>query len=367
MISENPLIIDTGTVETKIGVGGEDKMPRIVIPACLVKDNTGSGIEITGTSAYELRTKEDLIFPNLTGKPQNWDDLTLLWRNIFSHELKMSSSKKPVLLAEKPISSKVSKAKTTKFFFESLQVPKLSITNEATLSTYSFGSTKGLVLDIGGGITTITSVHNGFSLPHLSETLEYAGVNISEFLQKKLKAKSIDLNLKTQSEILTKIKQNYCYTALFFEEEMKGYEKGEKNQDYTLPDGTKVNLGSEMIECPETFFNPELAGKGFDGIHKTMNEVVLKADPALRSLLYGNIILAGGGAGFKGFGTRLEKELAHMVAPTQSVSFLNMESKKNAVWIGASVLSTLKSFERMMISEEEYEENGESIVYRKCY
>lgn len=35
-------------------------------------------------------------------------------------------------------------------------------------------------------------------------------------------------------------------------------------------------------------------------------------------------------------------------------------------WIGGSILASLGSFQQMWISKQEYEENGPSIVERKC-
>ena len=41
--------------------------------------------------------------------------------------------------------------------------------------------------------------------------------------------------------------------------------------------------------------------------------------------------------------------------------------RKNAVWIGGSVLGSLEAFPMMMIDKSEYKEEGIQIVHRKYY
>ena len=43
------------------------------------------------------------------------------------------------------------------------------------------------------------------------------------------------------------------------------------------------------------------------------------------------------------------------------------QERKYSVWIGGSILSSLSFFENMWITRQEYEENGPTIVHRKCF
>ena len=43
------------------------------------------------------------------------------------------------------------------------------------------------------------------------------------------------------------------------------------------------------------------------------------------------------------------------------------EQRKISAWIGGSILSSLDSFKNMWITKEEYDEEGPSIVHRKCF
>jgi actin beta/gamma 1 len=55
------------------------------------------------------------------------------------------------------------------------------------------------------------------------------------------------------------------------------------------------------------------------------------------------------------------------LAPSSAKIRIAAESdRKFAVWIGGAILSSLTTFERMLITKQEYNESGPSIVYRKC-
>eukprot|EP00695_Tsukubamonas_globosa_P003672 TRINITY_DN765_c0_g1_i1.p3 TRINITY_DN765_c0_g1~~TRINITY_DN765_c0_g1_i1.p3 ORF type:complete len:52 (+),score=8.89 TRINITY_DN765_c0_g1_i1:70-225(+) len=41
--------------------------------------------------------------------------------------------------------------------------------------------------------------------------------------------------------------------------------------------------------------------------------------------------------------------------------------RKYSVWIGGSILASLSSFQNMWVSKQEYDENGSTIVHRKCF
>ena len=40
--------------------------------------------------------------------------------------------------------------------------------------------------------------------------------------------------------------------------------------------------------------------------------------------------------------------------------------REHSTWIGASILASLSTFQGMLITKEEYDEAGPSIMHRKC-
>lgn len=70
---------------------------------------------------------------------------------------------------------------------------------------------------------------------------------------------------------------------------------------------------------------------------------------------------------FAGFGDRVHKELTALAPSTIKTKVLTAPERKYSVWIGASILASLSTFQQMWISKEEYDESGPSIVHRKCF
>jgi actin-related protein len=73
---------------------------------------------------------------------------------------------------------------------------------------------------------------------------------------------------------------------------------------------------------------------------------------------------------FPGFAHRLQAVMARFMSPSmrseRSVRVFAPADRTYSAWIGASILSSLSTFETMWISKQDYEETGPSIVHRKC-
>jgi len=70
---------------------------------------------------------------------------------------------------------------------------------------------------------------------------------------------------------------------------------------------------------------------------------------------------------YSGLKPRLEKELSARSNKSTEVVVHAPDDRKNSCWIGASILTSLSSFEKMWITKKEYEECGVGIVHRKCF
>lgn len=93
----------------------------------------------------------------------------------------------------------------------------------------------------------------------------------------------------------------------------------------------------------------------------------MKCDPDVRKDLYGSLILSGGSTMFNGLAERLSKEVTTLAPTTMKIKVIAPPERKYSVWIGGSILSSLATFTTMWISKSEYDENGPSIVHRKCF
>jgi actin len=93
----------------------------------------------------------------------------------------------------------------------------------------------------------------------------------------------------------------------------------------------------------------------------------MKCDVDIRKDLYTNIVLSGGTTMFPGIADRMTKEISALAPSSMKVKVVAPAERKFSVWIGGSILSSLSTFQQMWISKSEYEENGPSIVHRKCF
>ena len=68
-----------------------------------------------------------------------------------------------------------------------------------------------------------------------------------------------------------------------------------------------------------------------------------------------------------GLDDRLQKELKNVSPDSMNVNIIAPPERKYSAWIGASILTSLETFEGMWMSKREYHENGASFVHRKCF
>ena len=91
--------------------------------------------------------------------------------------------------------------------------------------------------------------------------------------------------------------QHACFvTASPQKEEMSKPEMA----NYTLPDGSMIEIGHSRYRAPELLFRPDVIGEEYEGIHEVLAFAIQKSDLDLRRTLYSNIVLSGGSTLFRG-------------------------------------------------------------------
>jgi actin-related protein len=83
-----------------------------------------------------------------------------------------------------------------------------------------------------------------------------------------------------------------------------------------------------------------------------------------------NIILSGGTTMFDGFADRLRHDVKESIIKNVGIRNANPniivpDNRQDCVWRGGSVIGSLSTFEQMMVTIDEYYENGPSIMNTK--
>ncbi len=228
--------------------------------------------------------------------------------------------------------------------------------------------TNGLVLGAGDDVCHALPIFEGYALPHGVLRMDFAGRDLTEYLQQILSERGHSFTTTAEREMVRDIKEKLAYVAWDFDEELERAEESSKNieEKYELPDGQVITVGAERFRCAEVLFMPYLIGKESKGIHKLAFSSIAKCDLEIRKDLYKNMVLSGGSTMFHGMAERMQKEMKALATESTSIKIIAPPERKYSVWIGGSILSSLSTFEEMWISKDEYDETGPSIVHKKC-
>jgi len=379
MVAENkylmskPVVLDNGTGISKNGYAGEDQ-PRSVFPTMIGTPKYGNVLPdvkhyareaYIGAEAMELKGLMNLNYPIEHGTVTDWPAMERIWHYTFYTDLRIDPSEHPVLLTEAPLNPRANREKMTEIMFETFNVPALYIATQAVLSLYASGRVTGTVLDIGDGVSHIVPIFEGFALSHAIQRLDLAGRDITHYLKRLLQQNGNNFQSTAELEIVRDIKEKLCYVALDPEKEMMLSKKVTgMNKTYMLPDGETVSLGIERFLAPECFFNPAVIGKELPPLDDMIVEAISECDVDLRRDLYSNIVLSGGSTMYPGIKQRLTKEIKEQISETVDVKIIAPPERMYSVWIGRSILSSLKTFHNMWLTRKEYKELGPQASHR---
>ena len=362
------LVIDNGSSTMKVGYAGDDS-PRSVFPTVLgnIKNpvflvGMNRKDEFVGNEAQARRGMLALRYPINNGFITSWDDMEKLWHYCLEPFAPSSLS---ILLTEPPLNPSANREKMTQIMFETFLVPSLMLKPCPVLSLYTVGRTDGCVLESGDGITHIVPIHESSILSHAVLRLDLAGRDSTEYLKNLCNERGYSFTTGADREIVRDMKEKLSYVALQYERELETALTTQSQKSYELPDGSIVSLGNERFKCAEILFNPSLLGRDMHGVHTCIYQCINKCDENIRSQMYANIVLGGGGTLFPGMVERLTRELTNLVPSTTKIKILAPSYRQNSAWLGGSILASSNILMPMWTTKAEYDEIGPSVILNK--
>ena len=362
------IVIDVGSGIVKAGFSGRDA-PEVTF------DTLGSHLNVDD-QASDVAGSHKLPVPLRRGVLQDWDSMGSVWRRALDDELRVDpdASGTPVLLTDAPLSSKQSREKTAEMMFEDFKVPGLYIANQAVLSLYACGKTRGLVVEIGEGSTYSVPIFEGFALPHASTSLPVAGGDLTGYLRNMLKDRGHAFtNSIAHTNIIRGMKESLCVVSDNYEQDIQS---DTNEYAFELPDGQALSIDAHCrYSVPESLFNPTILKSRADssgdgkpvGIADIAMESINHCDKDLQPDLYSNLVLSGGSSLFNGLKSRMQYEMEERAEDGEPVDVVVDSQRKYASWIGGSMFASLGTINQIYVTRQEYEDSGATVVHRKCF
>lgn len=374
-----PLVVDNGTGFVKCGYAGSN-FPEHVFPSVVgrpilrAEERLGTSQLrdiMVGDEAAENRSFLQMTQPMEHGIVKNWEDMRHLWNYTFNEKLQVDTQGAKVLLTEPPMNPKVNRQRMAEIMFEEYGFGGIYVAIQAVLTLYAQGLQTGVVVDSGDGVTHIVPVYDGFALPHLTRRLDVAGRDVTRYLIKLLLMRGYAFERTADFETVRGIKEALCFMSYDLELDKKlSEETTVLVENYQLPDGRVIKVGSERYEAPECMFQPHLVDVEQPGVAELLFQTIQQAAVDTRSELYKHIVLSGGSSMYPGFPSRLEKEMKQLyltkVLAGDGSRLKNFKiriedppRRKHMVFLGGAVLADImKDKEAFWVTKQEWEEQG---------
>lgn len=370
------VVIDMGSGTCKAGFAGLARPMYAVatLVGCQAKKPAPQGappeLETFVGEAARARPELALVQPLRHGVVVDWEAAELIWRHLLERDLGVMPSEHPLLFSDAPFSPATNREKLVEVAFEGLGAPGMFVASQPVLAVYAHGRISGLVVETGHGVSYAVPVFQGYPLGHATQRLDLAGAHLDAFLAQKMHLGPGAPLSQRDLAAVEYVKHHHCYVATA--DGHAGQDAGAA-QTFKLPDGRSVTLGPELYQCPELLFRPpEMPGLAPVGLPAMAQRALLKVPPEARAdEVARNVLLCGGSSLFPGFESRFGAELrrgdASEVVAVAAAHVVAGPSRHLAVWVGGSILASLRAFQSCWVLKAQYEEQGPHIVYRKCY
>ncbi|XP_052833092.1 actin, cytoplasmic [Octopus bimaculoides] len=215
------------------------------------------------------------------------------------------------------------------------------LANQAALSLFDSGRVTGISVNVGHGITQVVPVYEASTITEATVHQNTAGLDLRDYLRRILTERGYMYGDSVSgNKILDDIKEELCYVALNFEQEMEAAASSSAlERGYILPDKQEITIGNERFRVPEAMFQPGYIGKDV-AVHEMTFNSIMKCDEKIRKDLFANIVLSGGSTMFPGFAERMQKEISALAPPDTEINIIALPEREYSPWIGGSRLAS---------------------------
>ena len=369
------VVIDAGSGLIKAGFGGEDG-PRSIFNSIVGTPKQMElmvGMELqnryVGDNAIARYEIMNFSYPIQRGEVTDWDKYENLMHYLLYSEMRVVPEEISILITEGPRTSRKNREKLTEILFETFNVKRLHIANSSMVGLYSYGKTSGLIVDSGYNVTSTVPVYEGYPLAHASLKINIGGEDLSKNLLSMIQNNLDETYVDMKGRFLADdIKEKLGFVLLNQDDA-----DDVKDSTYELPDGKKIELGSELYKANEILFNPDEDIQKEKGVMPLKNMVVdsiNKCDDEIKNDIKENICLTGGTTLLKNFPEKLKNDISS--PELTQLSNFNMQTlpeRQFSSWIGGSIMTSLDHFSYLWVTKKEYDENGQILVSidSKCF
>ena len=351
-MEEFPVVIDNGSGSMRAGIAG-DLIPSVIFPMVLGMDINEKEMLYFGYEGEGGReSKYEVYSPVQNGIITHWDNMEAIWEYTLEEQLNYINNA-PILISEVPWNLDENRQRMAEIFFERFDVSGLFPVDQASLSFWNQGKSKGIVVTSGYGCTYSVPIIGGIPVLYALNRSHVTGKTLNEYFERKLIDKGYSFPKYRDKKVLSQIKESACY--------YKGHGKFIHRTEYKLANGTKYIPDELLHEVPEALFNPKLVGMGDSGIHELIQESIRSTPADFRKEMCQNIIISGGNTNIIGFSRKVD----HMLSNGSYVPFRYSNvgsSETNSTWLGGSLMAFNSS---NFITKEEYLEHGSGYFSRK--
>lgn len=360
------LVIDTGSGFTKSGLAIEDyecvKSPSIV--------GRGKGEDMNNLSygSDALRRKEYLTItePIQNGKITNFPDFEQYYEYLFTKKLKMKPSNFSLIQSYSLDETLKNKKKILELVFEKFDFPNYFGINHHNLCLYGYGIRNGIVVDSGYRNTRAVAFKDGNPIPYSIKSTNVGGFDVTtRMLDLVNSKKEVNINF----DQARKMKEKFCFAANDYQVAIDEFMNKEENKRiYEMPDGTNIELREELFDSAEVLFQPWMKKSYEPGIHEIVPECLKELSKEEKKAISHFVCVSGGNFDMNNILKRFEVSLNQVAGTGFGFEFLQKEYNKQTIeWVGGTVISALTTFQQQWIDKDIYEEEGDSVVFRRCF